>query len=102
MSVDIIKNLAAGVLTDSAATIYEAPEGKTVIVREIALCNTSASYVHVTFTVDGTHILCERALDANESYFVKLNLVMPAESILAGEAETTAVIDYYISGIEVA
>lgn len=98
---DTLKNLGKGTLSDSSGTLYTAPAATKVIVKEIVLCNKTASAATATLTFDGANVINARSIDAHDSLIIELHSIIEPTKLIAGLAGTAAAIDYYISGIEV-
>jgi hypothetical protein len=95
----INKRLASGTLSNAKATLYTVTAGKTVIIKAITLCNTSASAATITLYLDSIEILSGYSLAANTYLHIpQLDQILESEELLEGLSGTDAVIDYYISG----
>jgi len=100
------KRLGKGTLTDSLANIDSAavPADHIRFVKAITLCNTDDSTCAVTITLAGTNVVHEYILPAvggeNTITIPFIDHVMVATERIQGVAETTAVVDYYLSGRE--
>jgi len=98
---DTLKCLGKGTLGTSTTTLYTVPASTTAIVKEIVLCNKTASDATVTITFDGTNIISGKTVKTNDTYVIEFHSILGAGKIIAGLAGTANAIDYYISGIEV-
>ena len=99
--------IGKGTLTNSLANIDTAavPTGKIRYVKAVTLTNKHISAVYVTLTFAGTNVIYQYILDAvggeNTITIPFFDHVMEATERIQGVAETTAVVDFYISGREV-
>lgn len=98
---DTLKMLAKGTLGTVSATLYTAPASTKAIVKEIVLCNKTATDATATITFDGTNVVWTKTVPLKDSLVIPLTSIIEADKIIAGLAGTTTAIDYYISGIEV-
>lgn len=97
------KKLASGTLSDSEATLYTVPASTKTIVKSVTLCNTSATAATVTIKFDGVAIWSELSIEANATLHIpQLDHIVEAAKLVKGLSGTDAVIDYYISGKEIA
>jgi len=99
----IAKRLAKGTMSNSNATIYTVPALTTTTVVALSLCNDSASDVLVTLSFAGTKIMATHTIGAYDTLTIPFKdspqLIETAE-LIEGFADTTSVINYYISGVE--
>ena len=99
--------LGKGTLSNSMANIDSAavPADHVRFVKAITLTNTDSSPCWVTITFAGTNVIYEYILAGvggeNTITIPFFDQVMEATERIQGEAETDAVVDYYISGREV-
>ena len=99
--------IGKGTLTDSLANIDTAavPADHIRYVKAVTLTNKHSSPVHVTLTFAATNVIYQYILDAvggeNTITIPFFDHVMIATERIQGVAETTAVVDFYISGREV-
>lgn len=98
---DTLKNLYNGTLGTASATLYTVPALTKTIVKEIVLCNKSATDATATITINGISIVGGKTIPKNETYVIELHSVIETGIIIAGLSGTASVIDTYISGIEV-
>lgn len=100
--------IGKGTLTDSLANIDSAavPADHIRYVKAVTLTNKHSSTVHVTLTFAGTNVIYQYILDAvggeNTITIPFFDHVMIATERIQGVAGTTGVVDFYISGREVA
>lgn len=99
---DTLKNLYKGTLGTSSATLYTVPSNTKVIIKEIILCNKTATDATATITFDGCNIISSKTVPKNDSYVVEFHSILETGKIIAGLASAGTAIDVYISGIEVA
>ena len=101
------KRIGMGTLTATLANIDSSavPAGQVRFVKAVTLTNKHNAPVHVTITFAGTNVIYQYTLGAvggeNTITIPFFDHVMEATERIQGVAETTAVIDYYISGREV-
>jgi hypothetical protein len=98
---DTLKTLYKGTLNTTSTTLYTVPASTTTIVKEIILCNKTATDTTATITFDGGSIIAGKVVPKNDTYVVELHSVLAAGKIIAGLAGAASAIDVYISGIEV-
>lgn len=98
---DALKNLFHGTLGITSASLYTVPTVTQTILKEIVLCNKTATAATATITIDGTNIIPAKSIPAYETYVVEFHSIVEASKIIAGLAGTASSIDIYISGIEV-
>lgn len=99
---DTLKTLYKGTLGTASATLYTVPLVTKGIVKEIILCNKTATDATATITFDGASIVGAKTIAAKDTLVIELHSVLEAEKIIAGLAGTVTAIDVFISGIEVA
>lgn len=98
----VAKALGRGTLSDSSATLYTVPAATTAVVTNIVLSNSSSAAATVTMSLDGVGLLTGVEIGANSVVAIDLRQVLSAADLIAGESDTDAVIDYHISGVEIA
>lgn len=92
--------LYVGTPATGAVTLYTAPAGKTVIVKQIMLANWNNSVgVAIGLTLNGFYIVAPATIAPNGTTVVDLSLVMAAGDVLAKPAHAAANIDVTISGV---
>ena len=92
--------LFRGAAAVTNTTLYTVPSGRTAIVSNIAVTNTSASAQTFTLNINGVAIQSGSTLAANSTAYIDLKQVVPATQIVSGSASATSV-NFHISGIEV-
>jgi hypothetical protein len=111
MGVSIMNLLiGAGTLTNGSANIDNVagavPVGKYRLVKAITLCNKTATDCWVTLRFNGINILNKYVVpgfgdrEENTITIPFVDQVMDAGHRITGLAETSASIDFYISGVE--
>lgn len=97
------KRLCSGVLSDTNATLYTAPStsGLITIVKQLTICNTSASAVTITLKLDGIEIYSAYSLAANTTEHKLIDQIIEASELIEVSASTADVVKYYVSGKEV-
>jgi hypothetical protein len=98
---DTLKNFYNGTLGTVSATLYTVPVATKTILKEIVLCNKTATDATATITINGKNIVGGKTVPKNETYVIEFHSIIEAGIILAGLAGTASAIDVYISGIEV-
>lgn len=98
---DTLKTLYSGTLGTASATLYTVPASTTAIIKEIVLCNKTASAATATITFDGINIVNGKSIASNDTLVIELHSILATTKILAGLAGTDAAIDCFVSGIEV-
>lgn len=99
------KSLAIGLATNSLTTVYTAPAATTTIVASAVFFNTDSVTRTVTFAVrvGGTDfIVAQVDLEANASLNFNERIVLETGYILRVMASTASVVNYVISGAEIA
>lgn len=86
--------------TTVGTTLYTVPSGRTTIVSNIAVTNTSASAQTFTIALAGTALHTTTSIAANSTAYVDLKQVLAATNTITGGASATSV-NFHISGIEV-
>lgn len=86
--------------TTVGTTLYTVPSGRTAIVSNIAVTNTSGSAQTFTIALNGTALHTTAALAANSTAYIDLKQVLAATNTITGGASATSV-NFHISGIEV-
>lgn len=99
---DTLKRLSNSTLGTSSGTLYTVPTLTKAIVKEIVLCNKTATDATATITFNGFTVVGAKTVPKNDTLVIELHTIMEAGTIIAGLAGTASAIDCYISGIEVA
>lgn len=92
----------------SASTVYTVPEGKTSVIKEIVVCNTTASDADVTLSVvpkegaagTANRLLAGKKVPANDLIVLALSTVMTASDFISVQQGTNGALTVTISGIE--
>ena len=100
------KTLFRGAATTSTTTtLYTVPTtSTTTVVTNIAVVNTAGTSGTYTLTIDGVDIATAVAIAANNTTFIDLKQVIPANAtpkVIKGGASATTV-NFHISGVEIA
>lgn len=89
----------------TTTTLYTVPTtSTTTIVTNIAVTNTAGTAGNYTLTIDGVDIATTVAIAANNTTFIDLKQVIPANATpktIKGGASATS-INFHISGVEIA
>lgn len=86
--------------TTVGTTLYTVPSGRTAIVSNVAVTNTSGSAQTFTLALNGTALHTTAAIAANSTAYIDLKQVLAASTTITGGASATSV-NFHISGIEV-
>ena len=87
--------------TNTATTLNTVPSGKTWIVTNILVTNTSASLQSYSLSLDGVSIATTVAISGYDSIVIDMKQVLAATKIISGGASATSV-NFHISGVEIA
>jgi hypothetical protein len=85
--------------TNTATTLNTVPSGKTWIITNIVVTNTSASLQSYTLGLDGVSIANTVSISANDSVVIDMKQVLAASKTVTGGASATSV-TFHISGVE--
>lgn len=86
--------------TNTATTLYTVPAGRTAVVTNIVVSNTSGSSQTFTMAFAGTAFATTVSVAANSIAVFDLKQVLAATNTITGGASATSV-TFHISGIEV-
>lgn len=86
--------------TTVGTTLYTVPSGRTTIVSNIAVTNTSGSSQTFTLGLNGSALHTTTTIAANSTVYIDLKQVLAATNTITGGASATSV-NFHISGIEV-
>lgn len=92
--------LFRGAAATTNTTLYTVPAGRTTVVSNIIVTNTSGSAQTATININGIALLSGATIPANGVSAIDLKQVVPATQIISGSASATSV-NFHISGIEV-
>jgi hypothetical protein len=92
--------LFRGAASTSNTTLYTVPSGRTAIISNIAVANTSGSAQTFTLNINGAAIQSGSTIAANSTAYIDLKQVVAATQVVSGSASATSV-NFHISGIEV-
>jgi hypothetical protein len=108
------RQMYQGQPTTTNSTLYTAPTNNanvtspsaTAYVKEIIICNTTATAASISIYVGGggitNRIISEISVAGNDTKFLSgLNIMIPAGAIIAGYQDTAASLTVTISGVEV-
>lgn len=98
---DTLKRLGKGTLGTSSTTLYTVPASTKTILKEIILCNKTATDATVTVVIDGATVIGGKTVAKNDTYVIEFHSIIEAGITITGLAGTATSIDYYLSGIEV-
>lgn len=84
----------------TSATLATAVSGKTTIVKEITLTNTSATESTVTISFDGTEVIAAKKIPPNDTVIYRLSSVLDQGDLITGLQGTAGAIAVTISGVE--
>lgn len=102
------KRFYQGAPGTSASTVYTVPEEKTAIVKEIVVCNTTASDANVTLSVvpkegaagASNRLLAGKTIPANDLVVLALSTVMAEGDFISVQQGTNSACVFTISGVE--
>ena len=86
--------------TTTTTTLGTVPAGKTWIITNILVTNTSGSAQSYTLALDGVSIATTVTIGAQDSVSIDIKQVLAATKIVAGGASATSV-NFHISGVEI-
>ena len=86
--------------TTTTTTLGTVPAGKTWIITNIVVTNTSSSLQSYTLSLDGVSIATSVGISANDSVAIDMKQVLAATKVVAGGASATSV-NFHISGVEI-
>lgn len=95
------KFLFGGTLTTSLVTLATSSAGVTTIIKEITICNKTASSVTVSIGIGSRFLLYNKPIAANDTIVIALSTVVPTGTAITGSAGTVSAVDIGISGVEV-
>jgi len=102
------KRLYSGQPSTTLSQIYTVPVGKTTIVKNIILCNTTATdakidiyFVSGGSTLPKDKVISQYTVAANDTVVVDLSAVLESASNISAAQNTANAITVYISGVEV-
>lgn len=106
---NVPKRLYVGQPSTDVATVYTAPTLKTVIVKNIVLCNTSRNLSAITVHVvpsgstatKANKVVAELNVSGNDTIVIDLSTVLQAGDSLQLCQSTIGSITTYISGVEI-
>lgn len=109
MAVYTPKRLSQGQLTTSYATQYTVPASTSAIIKEIVVCNTTASPVVLDLSLvasGGTagvtnNILSQVTIGANNTAAFTFAQVLATGGFISAKASTGAALTVTISGVEI-
>jgi hypothetical protein len=102
------KRLYIGQPSTSETTLYTVSSGKTVIVKDITLCNTSSSDATISLSIvpsggiagNTNRILASLKVSANSVVDITLSQVMNEGDFISGLQGTSGALTLIISGVE--
>jgi hypothetical protein len=97
----IAKKIYIGTPSTTSATIYTVPTAKTTIIKNIVLCNTTATNAIISLTMGTKDIIKNYSVSANDTVTIDLSLVLDATDTITSIQTTTNAINLFISGVEV-
>lgn len=109
MAVYTPKKLYTGQPATSAATIYTAPASTTTIIKNILICNTTASSATVTLNLVASggsaaannRILSTYSVNANDTVAIDLSGILATGDFISAVQGTSSAITLHITGVEV-
>lgn len=98
-----VKNLVAGILTNSPAILYTAPVDTTTYVVSGIFHNfdSVSRQVDLSIQIGGnTRQIFSQVIDADSQYFFNERIIMEANDSIIANADASSAINYWISGAE--
>ena len=98
-----IKSLADGQVATSKGTIYTAPTGKTAVVTNVKMVNTSSGPVKVNLyfkASGGTSRRIDLEIEGGGLAIMDNEQTMEAGDIIEADATSGSTIDYSVNGVE--
>lgn len=104
-----VKKLYTGQPGTSATTLYTAPASTTTIIKNIIICNTTASAASLTLSLvpsgsaAGTtnRIMSALSINANDTVAMDLSGVLATGDFISGLQGTSSALTIHIAGVEV-
>jgi len=93
-------NFYRGAAPISATSLYTVPASKTAIVTDIVISNTNSSQQYVTISIDGTVLIPNVPISANNIVTFSLKQAISTGLVISGIASSSDV-KIHISGVEV-
>jgi hypothetical protein len=94
------KAFARTILTGSSASLYTVPAATYAVITNIVLGNISASPVAATIALDDVVLIPATPIPANSNLTFDLRQYLDTTKVIAGFADTAAVVTCHISGTE--
>lgn len=104
------KKLYTGQPNTTATTVYTAPASTTTIVKNIVICNTSASDATITVhfvpsagsASASNRIISSLSVTANNTVIIECSGVLATGDFISAQQGTSSAITLHITGVEVA
>lgn len=109
MAVYTPKKIYTGQPSTSPATIYTAPASTTTIIKNILICNTTASAATVTLNLVASggsagvnnRILSTYTVTPNDTVAIDLSAVLSTGDFISAVQGTSSALTLHITGVEV-
>lgn len=95
------KRLYAGIPDTTSTTAYTVPSGKTTIVKNITICNTTGSNATISIRCATFAVVNAYKVSAYDTVVLDLSLVLNAGETIVISQGTSNAINVTISGVEV-
>jgi hypothetical protein len=89
----------AALTTSTTTTLYTVATGKTVIVKQIILANTTSALATATLSLNSFSIMGAVSVAANSTITLDLSQVLNAAEVIQGGSGTASAITCTISGV---
>lgn len=104
------KKLYTGQPGTSAGTLYTAPASTTTIIKNIIICNTTASDATLTLNLvasggsaaESNRIMSTLNVRANDTVAMDLSGILATGDFISGSQGTSSALTLHITGVEVA
>ena len=96
---NVAKQFVRAAAATSSATLYTVPSGKTNIVTNISVTNTTGTAITASIIFDDIAYLAGVTVAANDTLVMDTKTVLVANKTIKGFASSTSV-NFHISGVE--
>lgn len=90
--------LVSGALGTAYGTVYTVAAGKTVILKQAIVANTTGAAINVTIAIAGSYLLNTVSIPANSSLVIPLTQVIVATEVISANG-SAAGLHLTISGV---
>lgn len=96
---NVAKQFVRAAAATSSATLYTVPSGKTNIVTNISITNTTGTAITASIIFDDISYLAGVTVAANDTLVLDTKTVLVQNKTIKGFASSTSV-NFHISGVE--